>query len=52
LIIRIITPTGIRLPVWVVARQTEWLLLTNGGEDGQSDGAKSFGTGEEGLRKE
>jgi len=28
------------------------LLFTNGGEMGQSDGAKSFGTGEKDLREE
>ena len=43
---------GIWLPIWAVTRQTKWLLFTNGGEDGQSDGAKSFRTGEEGLREE
>jgi len=45
-------PTGIWLSIRTVARQTKRLLLTNGRENGQSDGTKSFGTGEKGLREE
>lgn len=52
MIIGIVTPTGIRLPVRAVARQTGRLFLTNGGEDGQRDGTEPFGTGEKGLREE
>ena len=43
---------GIWLPIWAVTQQIKWLLFTNDGEDGQSDSAKSFRTGEEGLREE
>lgn len=45
-------PTGIRLSIRTVARQTKRLLLTNGRENWQSDGTKSFGTSEKGLREE
>ena len=43
-------PIGCSYMSYYTINQT--LLFTNGGEMGQSDGAKSFGTGEEDLREE